>query len=114
MRCEGGPNLNSDGRDSLGGRPESGDNAGSIGGVPAVTARRGHSVFQESWWLDAVAPNAWTEIEVTRGGAIAARFPFVLRSRLGVSTIMNPPFTQTLGPWLATRDDISPGDLDLE
>ena len=63
-----------------------------------------NSVFEEPWWLDAVAPGAWAAAEVRRGDAVVARLPYFRRRRLGMTTIVQPPFTQTLGPWLAPSE----------
>lgn len=78
---------------------------------PAVTtAEQGsdsipwvNSIFEQPWWLDAVAPGRWGAVEVRRGDKVVARLPCAHRRRLGLTTIGQPPFTQTLGPWLAPR-----------
>jgi len=78
---------------------------------PAVTtAEQGsdsipwvNSIFEQPWWLDAVAPGRWGAVEVRRGDKVVARLPYAHRRRLGLTTIGQPPFTQTLGPWLAPR-----------
>jgi lipid II:glycine glycyltransferase (peptidoglycan interpeptide bridge formation enzyme) len=59
-------------------------------------------LFEQPWWLDAVAPGAWGAAEVWRGGRVVARLPYVTEKRLGLIKGLNmPPLTQTLGPWLA-------------
>jgi Acetyltransferase (GNAT) domain len=63
-----------------------------------------NSVFEQPWWLDCVAPGAWDELILRRGDDVVARLPYVLRRRLGLRTIGQPPFTQTLGPWLAPSE----------
>jgi hypothetical protein len=63
-----------------------------------------NSVFEQPWWLDCVAPGNWDVAEVRRGDEVVARLPYVLRRRLGLMTIVQPLFTQTLGPWLAPSD----------
>lgn len=63
-----------------------------------------NSIFEQPWWLDAVAPGQWAAAEVKRGDNVVARLPYMQRRRLGLSTIGQPPFTQTLGPWLAPRE----------
>jgi Acetyltransferase (GNAT) domain len=63
-----------------------------------------NSVFEQPWWLDAVAPGQWGAAEVRRGGKVVARLPYVRRRRVGLTTIGQPPFTQTLGPWLAPME----------
>ncbi len=59
-----------------------------------------NSIFQKSWWLDAVAPGKWNSVEVKKGGKIKAWMPYVEKCRLGIKTLTMPPLTQTLGPWL--------------
>ena len=61
-----------------------------------------HCLFQEPWWLDAVAPGAWGAVEIERDGRIVARLPYLLKRKFGVNEISRPPLTPTLGPWLAT------------
>jgi hypothetical protein len=60
-----------------------------------------NSVFEQPWWLDTVAPGRWGAAEVRQGEQIVARLPYVLRRRFGLTMIVQPPYTQTLGPWLA-------------
>jgi hypothetical protein len=62
---------------------------------------RTNSIFQEHWWLDAVAPGRWGEVIVQRDGRIAARMPYVVRGRRRMRVLTMPPVTQTLGPWVA-------------
>jgi hypothetical protein len=57
-------------------------------------------IFRQPWWLDAVAPGCWGEAAVERGGELAARLPYVVRRRLGMTALVMPPLTQNLGPWL--------------
>jgi len=63
-----------------------------------------NSVFEQPWWLDAVAPGQWSAAEIKRGDKVVARLPYMSRRRLGLTTISQPPFTQTLGPWLAPME----------
>jgi hypothetical protein len=65
---------------------------------PGVTTA--NSVFEQPWWLDSVAPDAWGEVVIRAGHAVVARLPYARRRRLGLMTIVQPPLTQTLGPWL--------------
>lgn len=60
-----------------------------------------NSVFEQPWWLDAVAPGAWDEAVVRQGDDVVARLPYARQQRFGLATIVQPPLTQTLGPWLA-------------
>jgi len=59
-----------------------------------------YCLFQEPWWLDAVAPGAWRSLEVKRDGSTVARMPIVLDQRYGFTIIRQPPLTPTLGPWV--------------
>jgi GNAT acetyltransferase-like protein len=69
--------------------------------VPGDSIPWVNSVFEQPWWLDCVAPGAWDAAIVRRGDEVVARLPYVCRARLGSTTIVQPPLTQTLGPWLA-------------
>jgi Acetyltransferase (GNAT) domain len=60
-----------------------------------------NSVFEQPWWLDSVAPGRWSEAVVRRGDDVVARLPYTCRRRYGLTTIVQPHLTQTLGPWLA-------------
>lgn len=59
-----------------------------------------YCIFQEPWWLEAVAPGAWRSLEITRETQLAARMPIVVRYKYGLSIIRQPALTPTLGPWL--------------
>ena len=59
-----------------------------------------HSVFEEGWWLEAVVPDCWGEAIVKRGDEVFARLPYVLKQRLGVKVVTQPPLTPSLGPWI--------------
>jgi hypothetical protein len=58
-----------------------------------------NSIFQQPWWLDAIVPDQWDEITVVRGKKIVVRMPYMLKKRYGLTYLLNPPLTQTLGPW---------------
>jgi Acetyltransferase (GNAT) domain len=60
-----------------------------------------NSIFEQPWWLDGVAPGRWSATVVRRGDEVVVRLPFVQRRSLGVTAIVQPHLTQTLGPWLA-------------
>jgi lipid II:glycine glycyltransferase (peptidoglycan interpeptide bridge formation enzyme) len=60
-----------------------------------------HCIFQTSWWLNAAAPSAWKAIEIERNGQIVARLPYCYRQEKGLNLIYAPPYTHSLGPWLA-------------
>lgn len=70
------------------------------GSTPAVTPATSYNLFQESWWLDVVAPDEWDQALVKRGGQVAARLPFVRKTRLGRTWLLQPKLTPCLGPWL--------------
>ena len=57
-------------------------------------------MFMQSWWLDAVSPNAWGEVTVEKGGQVHAALPYVVRKRLGLTLLTMPQLTPHLGPWL--------------
>jgi hypothetical protein len=59
-----------------------------------------YCIFQEPWWLDAVAEGAWRSLEIVRGDQIAARMPIVSYRKFGFRVIRQPPLTPTLGPWV--------------
>jgi hypothetical protein len=63
-----------------------------------------NSIFEQPWWLQSVAPGAWDDVVVRRGEEIVARLPFVRRRTAGMTAIVQPPLTQTLGPWLAPSE----------
>jgi Acetyltransferase (GNAT) domain len=60
-----------------------------------------NAIFQQPWWLDALAPGRWDEVGVERDGRIVARLPYVVRGRGHWRMLTQPPLTQFLGPWLA-------------
>ncbi len=59
-----------------------------------------HALFEQPWWLDAVAPGRWGVSVVENGGEIAARLPYAITERFGLRILSQPPLTTTLGPWL--------------
>ena len=59
------------------------------------------TIFQEPWWLDAVAPGQWSAHEFHEGGELKAWMPLVDKPRaLGIKHFGMPHLTQTLGPWI--------------
>ena len=62
-------------------------------------ARLTHCLFQEDWWLDAVAPDAWQTITIGSGHDTQARLAFVHTRGALLSTIRQPFLTQFMGPW---------------
>ena len=59
-----------------------------------------NSIFEQPWWLDAVAPNSWDCAIVKDGETVVARWPYVKKRRLGFKLYGKPACTQTLGPWI--------------
>ena len=70
------------------------------GKEPSKTVPYVNSLFQQPWWLDAVAPGRWDEIVIRRGDRVALRFPFMIGKENGMTCIDMPPLTQTLGHWI--------------
>ena len=70
--------------------------ASSIGeSIPHANA-----LFQQPWWLDAVAPDAWDAVEVRRDNDVIGRWPFSKKQRIGLTVLSQPPLTPYLGPWI--------------
>ena len=63
-----------------------------------------HCIFDQPWWLEAVAPGHWAAAEVHRGGQVVARMPYGVWKKYGQTFISRPVLTQTLGPWLRPSD----------
>jgi hypothetical protein len=78
------------------------DSAASRTDANAIRTSPDHSynLFQERWWLDAVAPGEWDEVVVKRGTEVAARLPFLRRSMFRTTWLIQPRLTPCLGPWL--------------
>jgi Acetyltransferase (GNAT) domain len=74
----------------------------------AGAAECADTIFQQPWWLDAVAPGRWAEVSVKRDGRTVARLPYVVRGRPGMRMLTQSTMTQTLGPWVE-RSDIDAG-----
>jgi len=63
------------------------------------------TIFQQPFWLDAVAPGEWDVVEVKRGDKVIASMHYVLYSGNGaIRKMIMPPLTHTLGPWLAPHE----------
>ncbi|NLD19025.1 MAG: GNAT family N-acetyltransferase [Clostridiales bacterium] len=60
-----------------------------------------NSIFENEWWLNAVAGNSWEKIVVKKkNDEICASFPIYKDRRLGFKILTMPPFTQTLGIYI--------------
>lgn len=59
-------------------------------------------IFSKDWWLDAVAGEEnWNVALAADHGEIVGSLPYCMRkNRWGEPSIVMPPLTQTLGPWL--------------
>lgn len=69
-----------------------------------------NSVFEQPWWLDIVAPGQWGEVTVKEGDEVVARLPYVLKK----GSLVMPPLTQTLGPWMKPEyRKFQPGNTQL-
>jgi hypothetical protein len=80
----------------------------------APTLRFSHCLFQEDWWLEAVAPGAWQTIVIGSGHDTQARLPVVLSRNALLATIRQPFLTQTLGPWYRPTGGKTPHALSRE
>lgn len=63
-----------------------------------------NSIFQQPWWLEAVAPNKWNFIEVSKENQVLASLPYFIEKRKGLTFLTMPKLTQTLGVWLAPSE----------
>jgi hypothetical protein len=61
---------------------------------------RAYAVFQQPWWLEAVAPGRWGEVTCEHDGRVVARLPYVVRGRPRLRMLTQSSLTQTLGPWV--------------
>jgi len=59
-----------------------------------------NAIFQQPWWLDAVAPGQWAEVTCEHDGRIVARLPYVVRGGRGLRMLTQSSLTHTLGPWV--------------
>lgn len=81
---------------------------------PGPESPESYPIFHQPWWLDAVAPGAWDEVAVRRDGVVAGRLPFVVRRRAGLTSLVQPPLTQALGPWIAEAATVNGRANDFE
>jgi hypothetical protein len=75
----------------------------SIAGVPLVgcdITDFSSALFQQPWWLQAVAPGSWDAVVVVENDEVVGRLPFVRKRRLGLTILTQPPLTPFLGPWV--------------
>lgn len=62
-----------------------------------------NSIFEQPWWIEAVAPNRWHCATVEENGHIVARLPFVEMRSKGFKIVGMPECTQTVGPWVSIQ-----------
>lgn len=62
-----------------------------------------NSIFEQPWWLEAVAPGQWKCAEVIENGHIVARLPYVEKRSMGFPMVGMPSCTQTIGPWISIQ-----------
>ena len=70
--------------------------------------RCANALFQQPWWLDAVAPGRWGEVTCERDGRIVARLPYVVRDGRGLRMPTQSSLTHTLGPWVGPKPTPTP------
>ncbi len=58
------------------------------------------TLFEEPYWLDAVAPGRWHAVEVKQDGQVIGRLPYTTKRRLGLTAVTNPGLTPWGGPWI--------------
>ncbi len=59
-----------------------------------------NSIFEQPWWLDAVAPGQWDAVEIKKDEQLVARLPYIKEKRMGFKLLGMPKYTQTLGYWI--------------
>lgn len=76
---------------------------GRLGAGAATDCRAFRSIFQEDWWLQAVAGRDLDRVSVAENGRDVAHLYFVPRRVLGCRLLRMPPYTRTLGPVFENR-----------
>lgn len=71
-------------------------------------------LFSQAWWLDVVAGEAWDAVLAYQRGKVVGALPFVVRRRWGLTLLMQPKLTQTLGPWVRPSNKSYPKALAQE
>jgi hypothetical protein len=65
---------------------------------PSTNWVPGETLFHERWWLEVVTQGRYDEVVVRADGRIVGRLPFWPRKKMGLKTLVIPPFTHVLGP----------------
>jgi len=69
--------------------------------VPDSDEQRCNStLFEEPYWLDAVAPGLWHAVEVKQDGHVIGRLPYTAKRRFGLTALTTPGLTPWGGPWI--------------
>lgn len=59
-------------------------------------------LFSQAWWLDAVCgEDRWDVCLVENDGQVIATMPYFIRHKKGLKMLVQPPLTQSLGPWIS-------------
>jgi hypothetical protein len=56
------------------------------------------TIFHEDWWLNIATEGRYRVVEVAESGRVVGRLPYFLRGKFGLSSIILPPLTHSLGP----------------
>jgi hypothetical protein len=56
------------------------------------------TIFHESWWLDVATDHRFSVAEVSSGGKVVGKLPYLLTRRKGLAHIIMPTLTHFLGP----------------
>ena len=65
------------------------------------TTTHRNSIFQQPWWLNAAAPEAWNAVVVEKNGVVHARMPYTKKRRFGLVYLSCAQLAPILGPWIA-------------
>lgn len=63
-----------------------------------------NSVFEQPWWLEALAPGDYRCAEVIRDNMIVGRLPYILSKKYGFPCVRMPLLTKFVGPWIKKVD----------
>jgi hypothetical protein len=66
-----------------------------------ATINEVNSIFQQPYWLDAVAPGQWGAATVEKDGKVVARLPYAIEKKYAFTALTMPQLTRDFGPWLA-------------
>lgn len=59
-----------------------------------------NSIFEQPWWLEAIAPGAWDVIEVKHNEECVCRLSYVHMRQYGIKCIGTPGMSMFSGPWI--------------